>query len=150
MRKVLFWLLVSVPVLVFAAPEAADDLYVLLYSPGSNWDETLDYDAQPGIRAHAEHLMGLYDANILLLGGSLDGGRSELVVIQAKSRAQADKIAARDPAVINKVLNAEVKEWTLEMSAMRKFRRTVPQISDPYGPFRLERESPESPINIKD
>lgn len=149
MRQLLTGLMVLMSTFAVAAPEESD-LYVLWYSPGPKWDETLAYDDQPGIRGHTEHLMGLYDANILLLGGALDDRPGELVVIQVASRAHADKIAARDPAVINQALSVKVTGWSLEMSAMRKFRRTVPQISDPYKPFRLERENPDSPINIKD
>ena len=52
--------------------------------------------------------------------------------------------------MINHILNATVTGWRLEMSSMRRFKRSIPNAREPDAPFQVERLDPEAPINLKD
>lgn len=140
----LMWLATSS---VWAEP----GFYVLKYTPGDNWQTAVDFYDQSGVSGHRAHLRKLYDENVLLMAGVLVDEPGELVILRVESPEQAREIAMSDPAVIAQTLAVEVSGWKLELSAMRNFRRAVPDENEPVQRrFRVERLDPSAPINIKE
>ena len=129
---------------------AEPGFYVLKYTPGDSWKTAVDFYDQTGVSDHRAYLRKLYDENILLMAGVLVDEPGELVILRVESPEQARDIAMADPAVTARTLAVEVSGWKLELSAMRNFRRAVPDENEPQRRFRVERLDPSSPINIKE
>lgn len=140
-------LLVGWASLALAADEPA--FYLVRYEPGSNWDSQLDYQSQVGIKAHKAHLQKLYDNDLLLMGGPLIREDGALLLIKVSSFEEAQSIIDRDPGVVNGILTATVSGWQLEMSAMRRFKRNTPEVTEADQTYTLERLDPQSPLNMK-
>lgn len=63
--------------------------------------------------AHVEHLRALERNGLLELAGPFPEHASGLVVVRARSRDEAEAIAAHDPFVSRGVRRAEVRRWLL-------------------------------------
>ncbi|MDZ7686367.1 MAG: YciI family protein [Gammaproteobacteria bacterium] len=146
------WLLVVILIVAssFVSAEEPPNFYLLEYRPGENWSESVSFADQPGIQAHIDYLEQLYVNDIVRMGGETVGQPGALVLLRVGSIEQAEAVAQRDPAVVNRILDYEVTGWRVEMSSMRHSRRMQQPVRDPDKPFRLERLDPDSPINLKD
>lgn len=148
-------LLTLIPIaLTFAAPALAGPeptgFYVLQYLPGPNWEEGYDYQTQPRLDQHRKYLSALHDNELVVMGGPFEGKVGAMVIVRVNTLAQAQGIASRDPAVIDRVLAVEITPWRVNMSSMRQFRRNPQGSRDPDAPFRVERRDPNAPINLED
>lgn len=65
------------------------------------------------IEAHVAHLRALERRGVLELAGPFPEKRSGLVVVRARTRAEAERIASEDPFVVRGVRLAEVRHWMI-------------------------------------
>lgn len=133
-----------------AVAESPPSFFLLTYSPGMNWNDAVPFAEQPGIKAHRTYLEGLYENDIVRMGGETADAPGAVVLVRVGSKEEARSVASRDPAVINRILEVEVTGWRVDMSSMRHARRHQQPVRDPYEPFRIERLDPDAPINLKD
>ncbi|MDP6042019.1 MAG: hypothetical protein QGG64_25950 [Candidatus Latescibacteria bacterium] len=91
---------------------------VVFHRPGPNWKAGEDFRQQPGVMAHVEHYAGFLGCGKLLLGGPFadpdTGGM--MVADESVSREELDTFAASDPAVVDGLLEYEVRSWYVAMS----------------------------------
>ncbi len=82
----------------------------VLYSPGPNWIRGRPLSAQP-LRGHVAYLKKLHARGQLSMGGPFTDESGGLVILTVDSIDQARELIARDPAVIEGILFAEVHAW---------------------------------------
>ncbi len=131
----------------------ADDAnyFLIRYLPGENWNHSISYKDQPGLKKHHAYLQKLHINDRVVMGGPVDGEPGSLMLVKAGSREEAEAIARQDPGVETRIVNAEITAWNVQMSSMRFVRRQpVSPIEDPDQTFRLKRIDPESQLNIED
>ncbi len=150
LRRIFAAILLSAIWSLTASAGEAPGFYLLEYRPGVNWNEKISWRDQPGIKAHREYLASLLDNGIMRMAGEIAGGSGELVLLRVGSSQQAKAIAARDPAVINRILDVDVIPWRVEMSTMRHIPQARQPVRDADAPFTLERLDPDAPINLRD
>lgn len=148
MKHLLLTALLILP--AFAAAESAPNFYVLRYSPGENWNNSVSFADQPGVRAHKSYLQEMYANDIIRMAGETADGPGAIVLVRVGSMEQARAVAERDPAVINQILEVDVTGWRVDMSSMRHQRTNQQPVLDPDLPFRIERLNPDAPITLKD
>ena len=131
---------------------AGDANYFLIrYLPGENWNHSISYRDQPGLKKHHSYLRKLHINDQVLMGGPVDDEPGSLMLVKASSREEAEAIARQDPGVETRIVNAEITAWNVQMSSMRFVRRQpVAPIEDPDQIFRLKRIDLESRLNIED
>jgi uncharacterized protein YciI len=123
-----FALLLSL-LLTAAAPSSAgaqavaapSQLYLFLYRPGPAWRAGMPMQRQE-LRAHADyHARLVREGRSFAAGGfvGLDGG---MAIIRAPNRAEADALLAADPAILNGVFVAEIRQW------VPRFRTDAPLV----------------------
>ncbi|MCZ6504310.1 MAG: hypothetical protein O6945_17570 [Gammaproteobacteria bacterium] len=131
----------------------ADDAnyFLIRYLPGENWNHSISYEDQPGLRKHHSYLQKLHINDQVVMGGPVDGEPGSLMLVKTGSREEAEVIARQDPGVETRIVKAEITAWYVQMSSMRFVRRQpVPPIEDPDQTFRLKRIDRESQINLED
>ena len=131
----------------------ADDAnyFLIRYLPGENWNHSISYKDQPGLKKHHSYLQKLHIKDQVVMGGTVDGEPGSLMLVRTGSREEAEVIARQDPGVETRILKAEITAWNVRMSSMRFVRRQpVAPIEDPDQTFRLKRIDPESQLNIED
>jgi len=88
-------------------------LYLLTHAPGANWVDGKSRTEQEGWRAHADFMNGLAARGFVLLGGPINE-KEALLVIDADSEEQINRVFDRDPWHISKVLRVkDLREWTI-------------------------------------
>ena len=131
----------------------ADDAnyFFIRYLPGENWNHSISYKDQPGLKKHHSYLKKLHINDQVVMGGPVDGEPGSLMLVRTGSREEAEAIARQDPGVETRIVKAEITAWNVQMSSMRFVRRQpVPPIEDPDQPFRLKRIDRESQLLIED
>lgn len=95
-----------------------DVRYIVIHSPGPNWQPGKSMFDQPGVREHVEHYRRLLDAGKLEMGGPhLDArGGGMMIPVAGISQEEITRFAADDPAVKSGLLLAEVRPWLIGMS----------------------------------
>ncbi len=85
--------------------------FVVYYEPGLNWlkGKTMK---DPPLKAHVDYMLGLHDRGKLIMGGPLADGSGGLVIFAAESIEEVEEILSSDPAIVNGILAATVKEWS--------------------------------------
>lgn len=81
---------------------------LILYSAGPAWIAGKPIQEQPNIAAHGAFLQQLLDEGRLLLSGPFLEEPGGLAVLDVAEQAEAEAIAARDPAVVDGILAARV------------------------------------------
>ena len=114
MQKILFSLacLIMAPAASATTPPVAPErhLFLLLFQPGPAWVAGRPM-AQQDLRAHgAYHAALVRNGRSVAAGGygGMDGG---MAIVRASDLAEAQAIAAADPAIVNRVFTAEVRQW---------------------------------------
>jgi uncharacterized protein YciI len=93
-----------------AQPESSRQLFLFLFRPGPAWIEGKPM-AEQDLRAHgAFHAALVRDNRAVAAGGyvGMDGG---MAIVRAIDLAEAQAILAADPAIINGVFVADVRQW---------------------------------------
>lgn len=131
-----------------ALAEAGPRYFIVNYAPGHKWRKSLSFDQQPGIKAHRRYVRRLNDDHMVVMAGPLVDARGAMLLLRTDSLGEAEKLVARDPAVLAHILAARVTGWRVEISSMPNYRRVVPQVQLPDKPFRIDRIGPEPPSEL--
>ncbi|MDH5605256.1 MAG: YciI family protein [Anaerolineae bacterium] len=93
--------------------------FVVLHTPGPNWQHGTDYRQQPGAMAHAQYYAQLHEQGKLAMGGPfMAQDRGGMMVTTADiTLEEIEAFAAADPAVQNGLLEYEVLPWRVVMRA---------------------------------
>ena len=82
------------------------------YRRGPAWLEGRSVFEQP-LAAHLVHMRSLQRAGTLKLGGPFLDDSGGLIVVEVENLAEAERLAAADPAVRDRVMVAEAHPWKL-------------------------------------
>ena len=91
--------------------------FVIIWTPGPCWIEGASIYDQPFIEEHADHLHYLMKENRIVLSGpftttaGLTPPSVGMTVITAGDEADARAWLTADPAIVNKVLTAELRPF---------------------------------------
>jgi len=88
--------------------------FLILYSHGPNWREGVILHNQPSIPEHAVY--GQQNQGFIMLAGPFADGSGGAVVIDVKDEQDAMNFVLNDPAVISKVFNYQIVEWSTVVS----------------------------------
>ena len=92
--------------------------YVLMHSPGDNWVQGVSFREQPGVMEHVQYMASFIEGRKLVIGGPFLDNTGGMMVMQADTQEEAEKIANADPTVVNKLLKVTVKPWMAAMKTM--------------------------------
>lgn len=85
-------------------------LFLFLFSPGPNWRPGVPM-RQQDLRDHAAYHDRLVREGRGFAGGGYVGMEGGMAIVRAADRAEADAILAADPAILNGVFAAEIRQW---------------------------------------
>lgn len=88
--------------------------FLILFSRGAAWKEGVVLHNQPFIPEHAVY--GQDNQEIIVLAGPYADGTGGAVVIDVDSRQDAVHFVENDPAVMNKVFEYQLIEWSTVFS----------------------------------
>jgi uncharacterized protein YciI len=86
------------------------ELFLFLFSAGPNWRPGVPMRGQD-LRAHGSYYAGLLRDGRLFAGGGFTDANGGMAIVRAANRAEAEKILAADPAILNGVFTAEIRNW---------------------------------------
>jgi uncharacterized protein YciI len=92
---------------VTPAPRA---LFLFLYRPGPAWQAGVPMRRQD-LRAHAEYHARLLQEGRSFAGGGFVGVDGGMAIVRAADRAEAEAMLAADPAIVNGVFVADIRQW---------------------------------------
>ena len=131
-----------------AVAELEPNFFLIRYYPGENWNRSISYAEQPGLRAHHAYVEDLYKRDQMVMSGEVDGESVGLAMVKVPNLEDVEAIVRTDPGVATKILRAEIIGWDIRYSSMRFVKpRPVEAIEDPDKPFRLRRRDQDSAIN---
>lgn len=88
--------------------QPADSLYIVTYTTGSLWDNTKQAYEQPYFKDHSANLSRLRKDGVITAGARYaDKG---IIFIKSKSMSAAREYILTDPAVANKLFEAEIQK----------------------------------------
>lgn len=90
--------------------------FVLFHTPGEKWTANVSFREQPGVMEHVQYMARFVQTNQLVIGGPFLDNSGGMMVMQAGSLEEAERLAKEDPSVQKGLLNVSVKPW---MAAMR-------------------------------
>lgn len=118
MKAVLFALVMTVmagPAVAQApaqsVPAQARQLFLFLFSPGPSWRPGVPM-RQQDLREHAAYHDRLVREGRGFAGGGYVGMDGGMAIVRAADRAEAQAILAADPAIVNGVFVADLRQWT--------------------------------------
>jgi uncharacterized protein YciI len=93
----------------------ADRHFVVIFSPGPDWDASLPLMQQSDIQAHHDHYAPLMAAGRLTMSGPFadTAGGSMMVFKPGMDEDQLRTHALTDPAVETGVLQFEIRPWVV-------------------------------------
>ena len=113
MRTLLLCFLLVLAVVPAAAQPAADpprELFLFLYRPGPAWVAGRPMNQQ-NLRPHAEYHAMLVREGRSVAGGGFVGREEGMAIVRAANLAEAEAMLAADPAIVNGVFAAELRQW---------------------------------------
>lgn len=123
--------------------------FLIIHTPGSAWDSTLEYNQQAGIAAHQDYLSTLAEQGSLAMAGGFADQSGGLLLLKQVSLESAKEIVQGDPMIRSGVLTAEIKAWQPEISTMTTPRKRKQTPSIPKGAsFKIGSPNPQAPINL--
>ena len=84
--------------------------FAVIYRRGEAWLRGKPVSDQP-LDDHLEYLMGLRENNELVMAGPFSDSSGGLVLLEVGGIEKARELLSRDPAILKKILTAEVYEW---------------------------------------
>jgi uncharacterized protein YciI len=93
-----------------ATAQPARQLFLFLFRPGPAWRAGVPMREQD-LRAHAAYHAQLLREGRSFAGGGYIGMDGGLAIVRAVDRAEAEAMLAADPAILNGVFAAEIREW---------------------------------------
>ena len=92
------------------AATTESQLFLFLFRPGPAWRQDVPMRRQD-LRAHAAYHARLVSEGRGFAGGGYVGEDGGLAIVRAANRAEAQAMLDADPAIINGVFVAELKQW---------------------------------------
>lgn len=89
-----------------------------MHSPGDNWVQGVSFREQPGVMEHVQYMASFIESRKLVIGGPFLDNTGGMMVMQADTQEEAERIANADPTVVNKLLKVTVKPWMAAMKTM--------------------------------
>jgi uncharacterized protein YciI len=87
------------------------EYFIVLYTLGENWDALKQTHEQPYFKEHSANLSALRKDKRISIGGRY--GKTGMIILKAKDETEATHLISRDPAVENKIFNAEISQLSL-------------------------------------
>lgn len=85
-------------------------IFSIVYSRGPNWLGDKSVFEQP-LKAHGAYMHDLFKAGKLMHGGPFLDNQGGLAIIRVEEEAEAQRIVADDPAVVQGIMNAALHPW---------------------------------------
>jgi uncharacterized protein YciI len=82
----------------------------VLYERGAHWLPGRPLSEQP-LRPHVEYLLRLHETGQLIMGGPFADQSGGLVILSVTDTAEAERLIADDPAVVDGILKATIRAW---------------------------------------
>jgi uncharacterized protein YciI len=95
-----------------SATPAPKTTYLIVVRPGSAFLPGKPL-AEQNLKEHGRYMLSLYTKGTLKFAGGFLDDSGGAYVIEASDAAEANTIAAADPAVINKTFVADIRPWRL-------------------------------------
>ncbi|MGQ0590609.1 MAG: YciI family protein [Sphingosinicella sp.] len=93
-----------------AAAEPARELFLYLFRPGPAWVAGRPM-RQQNLREHGAYHARLVEEGRSVAGGGYIGEDGGMAIIRAADLAEAQAMLAADPAIVNGVFAAEIRQW---------------------------------------
>jgi uncharacterized protein YciI len=130
--------------------EAEQSLWVVLQSPGPNWQSGAGFDQQIGIDDHRSYLSLMVEEGNIVMAGDFTHNNGAMLLIRNISLEAAQAIVEKDPLVASGVLVAEFRSWAVDYSTMKNVKKRKLPAAVPKGsPFKIGSPNPEAPINLE-
>lgn len=114
----------STPATSPAAEARPRQLFLFLFGPGPNWRPGVPM-RQQDLREHAAYHDRLVREGRGFAGGGYVGMEGGMAIIRAADRAEAEAMLAIDPAIVNGVFAAEIREWRPRFHTDQRLVETV-------------------------
>ena len=85
-------------------------LFLFFYRPGPAWRAGVPM-RQQDLRAHAAYHAQLLREGRSFAGGGYVGMDGGMAIVRAADQAEAEAMLAADPAIVNGVFAAEIRQW---------------------------------------
>ena len=94
-----------------------DIRFVVIHTPGPQWQPGLSLFEQRGVAEHVAHFRQLLDAGKLEMGGPFldDAAGGMMIPAEGLSQAEIVAFANADPAVASGLLHVTVRQWMIGM-----------------------------------
>lgn len=92
------------------AAQAASDLFLFIYRPGSAWRDGVPMREQ-GLGPHGAYMQQLLNEGRLFAGGGfvdIDGG---MAIVRAANIDEARAVLGADPAISSGIFIADIRHW---------------------------------------
>jgi uncharacterized protein YciI len=94
--------------------------FVVFRTSGPAWDDAKDLTEQRDWPAHAAFMNALADERVILFGGTLDGNRDVVLVMDARDEAEIRTRLAADPwARSGQLVVKECRAWRIRLGVLR-------------------------------
>ena len=114
MKSIIFFF-IFLPVALLAQsqtpPPPTDSLFIITYTTGPAWDKSKNPGDQPWFKEHSANLGKMRKDGIIKLGAR--HGEKGMIVLSVASREAAANLVFNDPAVVNKLFNAELEKLSV-------------------------------------
>jgi hypothetical protein len=110
MRLMLLFFALCVTLGCHAQPQP-DSLYIVTYTTGPSWDASKKFNEQMYSKEHSSNLSSLRKAGTIKFGAR--SAEKGIIVIAARSFKDAKDLVSADPAVVNKLFNADVQKLSV-------------------------------------
>ncbi len=84
--------------------------YVLLHTPGENWQKKVPYKEQQGIEEHLQYVSAFFEDNKMLMKGQFIDNPGGMIICNM-DETEVKQLAQADPAVQKGVLKVKVLPW---------------------------------------
>lgn len=92
------------------AATPARQLFLFLFRPGPAWQAGVPM-RQQNLREHGAYHARLVNEGRSVAGGGYVGEDGGMAIVRAANRAEAEAMLAADPAIMNGVFVAELRQW---------------------------------------
>lgn len=92
------------------APDQPRQLFLFLFRPGPAWRAGVPM-RQQDLREHGAYHARLVREGRGVAGGGYVGEEGGMAIVRAATRAEAEAMLAADPAIVNGVFAAELRQW---------------------------------------
>jgi hypothetical protein len=88
--------------------QTADSVYIVTYTTGKAWNQSIKVHEQPFFKEHSTHLSTLRKDGVIQIG--LRDRDHGILLIYAKSFANAKELIESDPAIANELFTVTIEK----------------------------------------